>query len=357
MSDQRQEGVQAGPERIAGLDAIRFICALIVVLAHTGRPPLTAWADTSTWFGWFIDGSAGLLFSSAAAVIVFFVISGFCIHYPFARTLKIPSVAGYLPRRYLRIVVPVIIATWLGSYVGIGLRLFNGTILWSLAAELIYYTLYPLLLLLRRRVGSWIPPLIASFAAALLLVALHPDAKEYPSFGLEFNWLLGLPCWLAGCALADRVAAGKFAPSLKNIWPLRLAVWAAMTLCMALRFHSPIGYPWSLNFFALFAAVWLAFEISRFFTHKPSRILESLGLWSYSLYLTHKASAALYAKLGIPDFGVYLTWALRLAFILALAYLFYLVVEKPAHWLARTVGRSLDKVQFRFRPAPAAPPE
>ena len=82
MSDQRQEGVQAGPERIAGLDAIRFICALIVVLAHTGRPPLTAWADTSTWFGWFIDGSAGLLFSSAAAVIVFFVISGFCIHYP-----------------------------------------------------------------------------------------------------------------------------------------------------------------------------------------------------------------------------------------------------------------------------------
>ena len=153
------------------------------------------------------------------------------------------------------------------------------------------------------------------------------------------NWLLGLPCWLAGCQLADYISArGKPRP-VRFIWLIRLAVWAAMSGCMVLRYHTPLGYPWTLDIFALFVAVWLGFEIVNFMARPPSPKLEWLGLWSYSLYLTHKLALIVYGWLKVPDLTPWPNWAVRLMFILAFAYLFYRLVEKPAHCLARIVAR------------------
>ncbi|MEI7931474.1 MAG: acyltransferase [Alphaproteobacteria bacterium] len=342
---------------MVGLDSIRFICALIVVFAHTGQPPITTGIDTSTSLGWAVHALGGVLWSSAAAVIVFFVISGFCIHYPFARTNSIPSLLSYYPRRYVRIVVPVLAAIWLSSLVGLSLKLFNGSILWSLAAELIYYTIYPVLLIARRRLKSWLPLVGVAFVAALGVAASNLQAHDYPSFGLQLNWLLGLPCWLAGCQLADYIASRPPARPVPFIWVMRLGIWAGMSGCMILRYHSPLGYQWTLNVFALLVAVWLAFEIRQSVFKPPSPKLEWLGTWSYSLYLTHKMAVIVYEKIGVPDLGYLLSWAVRLTFVLACAYLFYLVCERPAHILARIVARMADRlVQSRTVPAHAKPP-
>lgn len=330
-------------QRAAGLDSIRFVCALIVVFAHTGQPPLRGYVSPDSLVGFVIDGALANLMSSAAAVIVFFVISGFCIHYPFTQSLRIPSLPGYFSRRYIRIGIPVLVAIWISSLVGLSLRLFEGTILWSLAAELIYYSIYPVLLLARRRIGSWLPLIAVSFVAALCVAATNPLSGEYPKFGLQLNWLLGLPCWLAGCQLADHFRNKPVVKPIPWIWFARAGMWLLMMVCMVLRYHTPIGYPWSLNVFALIAAVWINFELTHMGARKPWGWLEHLGVWSYSLYLTHKLAVIVYDWFSVPSLGVWGDWALRLGFILLFAYGFYLICEKPAHFLARSVGRWAER--------------
>lgn len=130
-------------DRIRGLDSIRIICALWVVMGHFGGPPITAGVDRTTTAGWLVGGLYNNFWNGPAAVIVFFVISGFCIHYPFSKTLKIPSLAGYLSRRYFRIGIPLGTVLILFPVLGFNLDKFNTNILWSLVAELFYYTFYP----------------------------------------------------------------------------------------------------------------------------------------------------------------------------------------------------------------------
>ncbi len=198
-------------ERVRGLDAIRAVCAFWVVMGHFGGPPITAGLDRTTRAGWLIGGLYNNFWNGPAAVIVFFVISGFCIHYPSSRTLQIPSLAGYAARRYLRIGLPLAVAMVVSPYLGVKLGLFHDSILWSLVAELVYYTLYPALLALRRRGVEWRWMVAGSFIAALVLVATDPKAKNYASWGIGLNWVMGLPCWLLGCELAERTTLGPIA--------------------------------------------------------------------------------------------------------------------------------------------------
>jgi peptidoglycan/LPS O-acetylase OafA/YrhL len=329
------------PPRLGGLDSIRFICAAIVVFAHTGQPPLREGIDTTHPVGRILDGVLGNLWSSAAAVIAFFVISGLCIHYAYAGTNRIPRLREYFARRYIRILIPALAAILVSALVGLKLSLFEDTILWSVAAELIYYTIYPLLLVLRRRAGSWLPLVAVSFVLALGLAATNPGEAEYPRFGLQLNWLLGLPCWLMGCWLADLYRSGSLKDMARFVWPLRVVAWGAMILCSVLRYHSPIGYPWTLNVFAIVVTVWLAAELAYFARRSPPAWLEWAGRWSYSLYLTHKLAFIAFVALGVPSLGLVLGWSVRFAFILLAAYLFYLLCEKPAHLLARWAGGRL----------------
>jgi peptidoglycan/LPS O-acetylase OafA/YrhL len=345
-------GESARARRIRGLDSIRFISAAIVVFAHTGQPPLRAGIDTHTLAGRLLDGFLGNLTSSAAAVIAFFVISGFCIHYAHARTNTIRSLGEYYARRYVRILIPALAALAGASLLHLEMSLFDKSILWSVAAEIIYYSLYPLLLLARRRVGSWLPLIGLSYVASILVAATNPTSGAYPVFGLQGNWLLALPCWLLGCWLADLVTAGRTAGAERWVWPLRGAVWAVMIACSILRYHSPIGYPWTLNVFAILVMVWLAAELNHFLTREPVGWLEWAGKWSYSLYVTHKLTFILLGPLYLQGLGLIPGWTIRFALLLAGAYLFYLLVERPSHLLAYAVGRRLAGPRL----APAANP-
>ena len=355
--------------RVAGLDTIRFVCALWVLFGHLGFVPFPFTVDTfagstwlgsdervgsdgSTWvgylgyFGNLIAGAYRNAVSAQAAVIVFFVISGFCIHYPFRNGASIP-LKSYYSRRYARVLIPMVATIALGHPLGIRLDLLTHSILWSLVCEEIYYLLYPGLLRLRRAVGMKALALAAFLLALLVIVVRNPRAGHYPSFGVELNWVVGLPCWLFGCVLAE--ADWGAAPSRRQIWLLRAGVWIASSSCSVLQSHG-LGYPWTLNVFAVFAAYWLAREIAYARNNLPSPLLERAGKWSYSIYLVHHHAAAVQARFEVPALSPVPHFVLTTSFALGFSYAFFRLVEKPSHEFARRIGR------FRLRPAPAAAP-
>lgn len=334
-------------QRVAGLDSIRAICAFWVVMGHIGAPPLLEGLDEANPIAKVVAGIYGNLWSGPAAVIVFFVISGFCIHYPYASSLRIPALNTYLVRRYLRIGIPLIVAIGMSSVLKINLSVFNDSILWSLVAEVVYYGLYPVLLAGRRKCKGWAPIILGCVGMALVVASTNPSAGNYPSYGNGLNWLLGLPCWLSGCWLAERVRKREIpvAPSPRSIWIWRLSIWGLATVCSILRYHSPMGYPWTLNLFSVAVVFWLAQEIARCMAAPFPRWLEWAGTWSYSLYLIHLLARPVYERLGVPNFGYFLNWILLVFFALLLSYLFYLLVELPGHFAARTAGKLLSPAQ------------
>ena len=337
----KPEQVSNAPH-IWGLDTMRFIAVLWVVFSHCGYPPLTEGLDESNLLAHGVQGIYGNLFAGVPAVIVFFVISGFCIHYPH-RTPGSFSLLPFLVRRYLRIGIPLVVAVLLARPFHVNLALFQNSILWSLLAELIYYTLYPLLRLLREKYG-WQKMIAVSIVAAYAVVLCFPTADDYSPLGPRFAWLVAFPCWLLGCLLAEVDFQKSVALiSRSQIWRWRLGIWFLSSLFSFLRFHSPIGYPWTLNLFAVAVFFWLSVEIAAFRQQQGNPWLEWAGRWSYSVYLMHMIANIAYSRLPLPNFGFNLNWCARMGFIFGVSYFFYLVVEKPGHLIARDLGRWLAR--------------
>lgn len=342
--------------RVEGLDSIRFFAVVWVVFSHCGAPPLTEGIDRENMLALMVQGVYGNLFAGVPAVIVFFVISGFCIHHPFRHAGSF-QLLPYLLRRYVRIGLPLAAAILVSRPLGVRLTLFQNSVLWSLLAELIYYSIYPLLRLAVPRVG-WRVLIAASLALALAVVAFFPTAKDYSPFGPPLAAVVALPCWLVGCFLAEReghVAVPSPDDTARRLWTWRLVVWALSWLCSALRFHSPIGYPWTLNLFALIVFFWLHAEIAVTGRWQRNRVLEWAGTWSYSVYLVHLIAEAGFARIPVPDFGFNLNWLVKMLFIFGSSYAFYLVFEKPAHHLARKLARVFGKRGRADASAPAVP--
>lgn len=335
--DQAQPAEVSQRKRIRGIDSLRFVLACIVTIGHTGAFPLLEGIDTSSKIGWLIHGLYGATINGPAAVIVFFVISGFCIHYQY-RNGESLHLLRYYPRRYLRILLPLTAGIGVAHFLGIALPLFDDSILWSIVCEEIYYLIYPLLLRIGRRDG-WGSLLMISFVMAIIVACTNITAGDYPSYGWQLNWLLGLPCWLLGCKLAENSDSLCLPVSARSIWSWRFVVWFTSGALLGLRFHSPIGFPHTLNYFAILSYYWLQQEI-RYFRHvNPLPLLEWGGKWSYSLYLIHLPGNVLYHQINVPNLGFILNWFLRFTWTIGCSYIFYLLIEKPSHSFARWVGR------------------
>jgi len=345
-------GTPAYTRKVVGLDSIRFVCAFVVMLGHIGLLNDRLYGSARVGFAHLATGIYNALFNGPAAVIVFFIISGFCIHFPFRGTRAL-SRSSFYSRRFIRIVLPAAAFLLILRYVLRDNSSPQNTVLWSVICEMIYYLIYPALLYFRRR-SSWLILIAFASSAAAIIIAMHVgslNAGLYGYIALGWStWIVGLPCWLFGCWLAENYQSFAVL-STAQIWLLRAAIYSLTVLLELFRFHVNSFFLASncilLDLFAVPACFWLGYEISYASHHARSRVLEWAGGWSYSLYLVHPLVGPALSAIGLsliverPQ-----THFLLLILSLFASYGFFLLVERPSHRLAVAIAAAMETNHF-----------
>ena len=331
-------------KRIKGLDTLRFICALIVVFGHFGFPFVEAIFLNNNGYFRLIGTAISLVFNGPAAVIVFFIISGFCINYPLTERNQKLNLYTFYIRRLTRIILPAAFSVFLYILLKVELKPPLYGTLWSILCEIIYYILYPFFFYLRKRV-SWGVISIPFFILAFILPLLNKDLmlsgnNSYVSLGY-LTWLIGLPCWLLGCWLSENYHRFSYL-GVKRIWLVRLFVIFFIFILRVIKFHVFnifAGNCYTLNFFSLLAVVWVGYEIAYFQKHNPPKSLESFGKWSYSLYLMHPLALSLII-LSNKLFTIRIDYQFFLLLTsIIISYIFYILVENPSHKFSKYLSK------------------
>ena len=345
--------------RLAGLDGVRGLAALFVVVNHIFLRAFPGYPvdHAPFWAGWFIYGRF--------AVVVFIVLSGFSLALSPARHgWRLEAVSGFARRRARRIlpaywaalVFSLAVAWLLVPQPGYGLPdarsvLVNGLLVqnllaahspnaafWSMAVEAQLYVAFPLLLLTVRRCGA-----VAMVAGVTLVVATIGIAGPHIS-GLDTFVTQSPPDLAALFALGVLTAGIVGASGARRSWP-----WAWLALGAAIPVLATIslqGSVWTLDHLfwvdlALGPAI--ACLLAGLATGRPApllRLLDArpirhLGLSSFSLYLTHgPIVVVVYEEIvagrvhqGVPAFLV--TLALALPVTILFARVFASVFETP----------------------------
>jgi peptidoglycan/LPS O-acetylase OafA/YrhL len=344
---------------VVGLDGIRGLAALFVVVNHVFLRAFPGYPvdHAPVWAAWFIYGRF--------AVVVFIVLSGFSLALAPARHgWRFDGIAPFAGRRAQRILPPywaalafsLAVAWLLVPQPGHGVPdaksvLVNGLLVqnivgapspnaafWSLAVEAQLYVLFPLLLLMVRRWSA-----IVMVGTVTLVVALVGIFGPHIS-GLD-TFVLQSPPDLAALFAVGVLSAGIVCASrTRRSWP-----WPWLALASAAPVIATIawqGSVWTLDHLfwvdlALGPAI--ACLLAGLATGRPARLLRlldarpirSLGLSSYSLYLTHAPIVVIVYELivagrvrqGVPAFVV--TLALALPLTIAFARVFASIFEAP----------------------------
>ncbi len=391
--------------RLQSIDALRGVAALGVVLYHAVLQ--TQNAVPNNFLQWPVRGGMFLSSLGYIGVFLFFVISGFCIHLQWAksRVAGKPSPIQFGPfwkRRIRRLYPPYIITLVLFMALaaltsGINVTHFfvydvvmhllmlhnldpntcysiNG-VFWTLAVEEQLYLAYFLLLFLRTRWG-WGPTLIICGLARVGWFFLGHAFWVTTGVGTPvpeaaashwFTWALG--------ALAVEAALGlvSLPKWCRNLWLSGLAIVAASAISVLLPFTPKdtllhdgawmLMHPmWGLGFFML---VNRAVQSERSWLTKLQQprlvtIAASIGVFSYSLYLTHELVIMQSWRFTIHWLPpIVNTLLITTPATIAFAWLFYRFCEKPymkkpAPEEARAVEAKVEEGTTLFG-QPAAP--
>lgn len=328
--------------RFAVLDALRCVLAMCVALGHAGLMPVFGPVGQDNGVLDLLARAWRTFAFGPPAVIAFFVISGFCIHYPFAERRENSPLGRFYARRYLRILAPAICTVALfklldprAVVIGEGSILFHST-LWSIACEEIYYAAYPLLNRAGRAVG-WGRLVLAAIIPMAALAWYYFPALDWNALGILPTALTLFPVWLAGCYLAEQVSSDKTVSTWRTIWCWRAAAWLVMWTALMLHFRTAIHQTLSGPFVGVFCYFWIREELRFCRVHEPWPLLVWGGRWSYSLYLIHPVVVILAARLAPDALNSPFEWLVVFGAILIASYLFYLTVERPSHRLARRI--------------------
>src|SRR5689334_877817 len=363
--------------RMLTLDAMRGGAALAVVTYHAlGTAPQTA---LSGWEAWVPEITCYVVHFAFAGIYLFFVISGFCIHLFWAKAraagVHEPAINFFTfwKRRVRRLYPPYFAALAIylcyiaykipvhvtGAYLwdvvlhafmlhNLDLRTtytINGAF-WTLAIEEQLYLAYFLLLALRIRYG-WTRTLVLCFSARVVwLIMAHCLSNSF-SINIPvteaaatnwFIWALGafsveaalritkLPAWcfrlsLAGLALGCAMALAQLLPLVDQSGWIHDVGWLIM--------HPA----WGVGFFILVNYAVAAEQRWRAQSSRVPRLipaLASIGLMSYSLYLTHSFVLMHWYRFGFTRLHI-LTISLLIMTPLsvAFAWVFFRVFERP----------------------------
>ncbi len=331
-------------KRLAGLDGIRGLAALYVVINHVFLRAFPGYPvdHAPFWAGWFIYGRF--------AVVVFIVLSGFSLALSPARHgWRLDGVGRFAERRVRRILpaywaalgFSLAVAWLIIPQPGNGVPdaqsvLVNGLLVqnvvgahspnaafWSMAVEAQLYIAFPLLLLMVRR---WSAAVMLA-TVALVVVAVGIVGPHIPRVD---TFVIQSPPDLAALFAVGVVAAGIVgASSARRSWPWPRLAFAAVIPVVVIVWSQ--GSVWTLDHLywvdlALGPAI--ACLLAGLATGRPARLLRALdvrpmrrlGSFSYSLYLTHAPIVAIVCERivagrvpeGVPFFLVSLALVLPL---------------------------------------------
>jgi peptidoglycan/LPS O-acetylase OafA/YrhL len=360
-----------------GADILRGVAILMVVAFHAFGP---TWGYYVPWSGWVRDFSAApsqeilWLYPVTfgwAGVSLFFVISGFCIHYSYLRSGRFDAVQFYWRRTWR--LCPAYWIALLVFTVALGVNLYTKTgrldilshafffhnalpdtffginaSFWSIAVEVQLYWLFPLLLVLRAKLG------LAKAMSVLFVVGclwrlgvlwLWP----MPDHNITPSWTCPLVTWFdwsLGAFVAERFFNGRRAFE-------RPAAWLAVLFALFLA--STLFKPLTIFSFTLASATAaVVLDVALYIPWRRGRLvgfLAFVGTISYSLYLWHQPLLAPIVSSAMNLSGSAIAGWLALGpVVLAISWLSYLLVERPGI----SVGRSLWNTLFRraaVRPA------
>jgi peptidoglycan/LPS O-acetylase OafA/YrhL len=364
--------------KLPAIDVLRGVAALGVAWFHSrvdlwvGFKAIHANPAAYSRLDWLFSFLSLPASQLGGMVMLFFVLSGFCIHLPVASKNLSPNWSAYAVRRILRIYPAYFVALAL-CFIGtlIFLKGFNSASgevtmyastaamlqnwmyggnqiglnpsLWSIPIEIEFYLVYPLLLLLWRRQG---------FNSALLftlLCTLIGGAMFYLGYGLSmvtfFKYAL---IWNSGAWLAEAYAKGKL-PTWTYWHYIVMVATVVVTMLAGLAGvnHFYLHYGWAL--FSFLLLLWVLGAGSDFFVESRWWMppLVFAGTVSYSLYLLH---FPLFKLAGSAWFQIYgskpesfLLPTLATVLVLPFAWIFYRLIELPTHELGRQWGAAIQK--------------
>lgn len=327
---------------IFGLDSLRIILAVIVLLSHLDTYPLLHQNHYPKILYGILDNS----FVGVCAVIAFFIISGIVIHFPYADNKEF-NPYSFLIKRYIRLGIPMFIIYIIAKMMNMPI---SHLPFWSLYCEIIYYSIYPLILYLtKKKIKIIFSLFLITFVLSYIIILIEGNALkdfihqnkdlngDYWQLGIPITALLGLPNWILGVILAQKFVDQEknIHFSQKKIYTIRFIIFFVSVICSIGRFHLSISYTLSLNVFGLLAAYWIWIEINYWVKHKTNKVLELAGKFSYSVYICHALilfTINSYMKLN------WITLFLEIIGSLVFSYIFYLAVERPSHRLARKIN-------------------
>ena len=368
---------RAARSNVADIDVFRGVAALVVAAMHTREV---------TWIGirefWALHGTQLTpgtvlgyitfpLIWGSIGVPVFFVLSGYCIHrgQAFARTrsgdFQLPS-GNFLLRRFFRI-YPVIagaliltmLCDWasrqyfpnsfklgdagLGSFL-INLLSLQGVAgppygsngpLWTLSVEVHFYALYPLLLVLMARLGN-----VTTFLLLSVLNVASFFMLEARGFQVFSSFYIS---WYLGALVAEGEATRLYSEPLAST-RIRVAVYllalAGLSLGCLLFFRNQyLAFQiWAFAFAAFLFAVLRRPPVSQGWA---GRFFRWLGTFSFSLYVIHLPVVVLIHSMmfhSVRQTSI-VTFYVTLAAVIGCAYVFSLLVERPALALSQRFKR------------------
>jgi peptidoglycan/LPS O-acetylase OafA/YrhL len=361
--------------RIPVIDFLRGLSCIGVILYHV---------RVELWIGWWRITSYPEEYSSFSkamawlsipapflgyAILLFFLISGFCIHYPNTSRTADPCWKSYFTRRFWRIYPTYLAALALTvgiSYIchtfygdetwdfekilrvavlsqnyppGNGQFLINPS-LWTIPVEVEFYILYPIAFCFFAKKKSLLIWIIA-FGLCATSIYLSYHGYNWLSFTAVFLW----PSWLLGAWVAQLYRDQNLNNFKLHYHVLILATSLGFALLSRYQqWESWVQYLAWVAFYLFFFIFSLSHAelFIRIFGNRFFRGISWIGKISFSLYLIHfpifKLLGYIHREIFEEKPVNFLIPIFYIVPVIFLAWIFYKWVERPIHrWSKRKV--------------------
>ena len=336
---------------INGLDGLRGIAALIVVMGHY-----------SIYSQYWVSQIAPF---AKHGVWLFFILSSFLLSFLFMKSLDNHNfkdvLKRYIPRRFLRI-FPMYYACLLllvlspnfyrmmfgGAdklIIDQALLIFPGGIFWSISAEFEFYFFLPIFVFLNFILKSLRARLcyqILIFISACLL-SLYLNTIYFPAnYPHVFFYL---PIFMTGLALGlfyAEISSKQIKKINVNIAMLfgvlgliglittipGIGFWISRQVGTEIWYHFlarpfQVSCSWAMLLFAVLQGPKIFYKILDY------PLFRLMGIVSFSVYLNHIFVMAIFSAWALPYLGFYLTFLFTLLIIYLMSIITYILIERP----------------------------